>query len=358
MTMPLTQTAMPKVTIAIPTLNRRAYLQLALESAFAQTYGNIEVVVSNNASTDETAGYLATCADPRLRVLHQPKLLRMVENFNACISAATGEYILMLSDDDTIAPSCVEKLLAACLRTGKPLAFCERDFIFEGDVSGAQRDLYNWHKQWLRSQYHASTEVSAEQAIRIGLKYPSYNPVGEPTVTIIKMSLFGELGGFDEALIQLCDHEFWYRVMVKYGAARVPESLAAFRVHAQSATAWNIHEKELRCRVLDPLIIRYRFAFGAHFKPMRDAKVSWKNSLLLRVKCASDAAYAWGKARQASHAEAADSKGRALAEWKAVESLCPGLRILVALGLIINVCREAWMRLSRKVRQPSLAGSG
>jgi glycosyltransferase involved in cell wall biosynthesis len=111
MTKSLSQTAMPRVTIAIPTLNRRAYLQLALESALAQTYGNIEVVVSDNASTDETASYLATCADPRLHILHQPKLLRMVENFNACISAATGEYILMLSDDDLLESNAIEELV-------------------------------------------------------------------------------------------------------------------------------------------------------------------------------------------------------------------------------------------------------
>jgi glycosyltransferase involved in cell wall biosynthesis len=107
----------PKVTIAIPTLNRVGYLQLALKSALAQTYGDIEVLVSNNASTDETASYLASCADSRLRVLHQSTLLSMVENWNACVAAATGEYFLLLSDDDLLEPDAIQELLAGYSET-------------------------------------------------------------------------------------------------------------------------------------------------------------------------------------------------------------------------------------------------
>ncbi len=101
----------PKVTIAIPTLNRLQYLRLALESALAQTYANIEVIVSNNASTDETAAYLASVTDPRLCVLTQTVFLTMVENWNACVRAATGDYFILLSDDDVLETGAIDGLI-------------------------------------------------------------------------------------------------------------------------------------------------------------------------------------------------------------------------------------------------------
>jgi glycosyltransferase involved in cell wall biosynthesis len=103
---------LPKVTVAIPTLNRVEYLRLALECALGQTYGNIEVIVSNNASTDETASYLACCTDPRLKVVTQSTVVKMVENWNSCVSAASGEYFLLLSDDDLLEPEAIEELVA------------------------------------------------------------------------------------------------------------------------------------------------------------------------------------------------------------------------------------------------------
>jgi glycosyltransferase involved in cell wall biosynthesis len=111
------QFARSRVTIAIPTLNRVKYLELALKSALAQTYSEVEVLVSNNASTDGTANYLASCTDSRLRVLNQPTLLSMVENWNACVGSATGEYFLLLSDDDLLEPDAIQELVAGYSET-------------------------------------------------------------------------------------------------------------------------------------------------------------------------------------------------------------------------------------------------
>jgi glycosyltransferase involved in cell wall biosynthesis len=100
-----------KVTVAIPTRNRAHYLRLSLASALAQTYENLEVVVSNNASTDDTAAVLNSIRDARVLVLHQPTLLSMVENWNACVAAATGDYFLMLSDDDLLEPEAIAAMV-------------------------------------------------------------------------------------------------------------------------------------------------------------------------------------------------------------------------------------------------------
>jgi glycosyltransferase involved in cell wall biosynthesis len=105
--------AVPRVTIGIPTYNRAAALRHALASALAQTASGIEVVVSDNASTDET---LAVCeefarSNPQLRILRAPSNAGPTRNFERVLEAAAGEYFMWLGDDDWLDPGCV----AACL---------------------------------------------------------------------------------------------------------------------------------------------------------------------------------------------------------------------------------------------------
>jgi glycosyltransferase involved in cell wall biosynthesis len=86
--------------VAIPTFNRVCLLARAVESAMAQSYEDVEIVVSDNCSQDGTRDYLQTLTDPRIRVLLQLSNGGMVKNWDSCLAQATGEYFLLLSDDD------------------------------------------------------------------------------------------------------------------------------------------------------------------------------------------------------------------------------------------------------------------
>ena len=99
-----------KVSIGIPTYNRSEYLIRAVESAIAQSYPNIEIIVSDNCSTDDTAKRVSDIHDPRVKFLQQTQNLGMTGNFNACLHAATGDLFLMLSDDDLLYRDAVERL--------------------------------------------------------------------------------------------------------------------------------------------------------------------------------------------------------------------------------------------------------
>jgi glycosyltransferase involved in cell wall biosynthesis len=100
----------PTISIGVPTYNRSKYLIRAIESVLSQTYLNIEVIVSDNASTDDTAERVRALSDDRIIFLEQAKNIGMVGNFNACLQAATGDLFLMLSDDDVLNPTCIERL--------------------------------------------------------------------------------------------------------------------------------------------------------------------------------------------------------------------------------------------------------
>jgi glycosyltransferase involved in cell wall biosynthesis len=100
-----------KVTIGIPTYNRVAFLREALTSALTQSYTNLEIIVSVNASTDDTGVFLSGQRDGRLVILSHTENRGMVANWNACLHRATGEYFLLLSDDDILEPNAIAKLL-------------------------------------------------------------------------------------------------------------------------------------------------------------------------------------------------------------------------------------------------------
>jgi glycosyltransferase involved in cell wall biosynthesis len=99
----------PLVTIAIPTFNRAALLRGCIPAVLAQTYDNIEVLVSDNASLDDTANVLREFSDKRIRVLRQETNIGLLPNWNACLAAARGEYVVFVSDDDRISPRFIER---------------------------------------------------------------------------------------------------------------------------------------------------------------------------------------------------------------------------------------------------------
>jgi glycosyltransferase involved in cell wall biosynthesis len=341
---------LPVISVCIPTYNGKEHLADCINSIRSQTFTDFEAVLCDDHSSDGTLEFARQLAggDRRFRFIANPRRLGLVANWNNCVNQARGEWVKFVFQDDTIAPFCLETLLATCLRYGKPFGFGERDFIFAEDSPEILRNSFIDHKRRLLNDYFEGSSISPERAIRIAASDPTHNLVGEPTVTLIKKSVFREVGGFDEALIQLCDAEFWSRAMIRYGAAFVPETLASFRVHSKAATALNHGERAYRAAVLDPLVIWHRFAFGAKFKLMRDPKISGRSGLSLRVGCASLAGLAWRQAGRTPTAALSGSSGGGLAEWKAVKSHCAGLQVLAWLGVVINGCRRVRAKFSRK----------
>ena len=102
------------VTIAIPTYNRAdGYLREALASALNQTYQNIEIIVSDNCSTDNTKAFIKSFSDPRLKYFRHNQNIGANNNFNYCLEQARGDYFVLLHDDDLIDEDFVE----ICMRS-------------------------------------------------------------------------------------------------------------------------------------------------------------------------------------------------------------------------------------------------
>lgn len=117
----------PLVTIAIPTYNRAdAYLRPCLEGALAQTYHDIEIIVADNGSSDETGSVVQSYRDKRIRYYRQPNNIAPNDNFNFCLQQAQGSYFHLLLDDELVDVDFVDVCMQAAggrtdfglLRTG------------------------------------------------------------------------------------------------------------------------------------------------------------------------------------------------------------------------------------------------
>ena len=100
-----------RVTVGIPTINRSNLALRSIQSVLDQTYRDIEVIVSDDASTDDTAERVRAIHDPRLVLFEQKQRLGLVGNFDFCLRHASGEFFLLLGDDDVLLPTAIERLI-------------------------------------------------------------------------------------------------------------------------------------------------------------------------------------------------------------------------------------------------------
>jgi glycosyltransferase involved in cell wall biosynthesis len=103
----------PLVSVGIPTYNRRPLLERAVRSVLAQDHADLELIVSDDASPDDSAAAMAAIDDPRLRFTRQPVNLGHAENYDWVLRQARGEYFMWLADDDWLDPGYVGRCLAA-----------------------------------------------------------------------------------------------------------------------------------------------------------------------------------------------------------------------------------------------------
>ncbi|GAA6621799.1 glycosyltransferase family 2 protein [Scytonema sp. NUACC26] len=125
--------AKPKVSIITPTYNTSRYVEKALESALAQVEQNIEVIVVDDASTDNTVEVVNSFCDPRIKLLVNESHQGPSYSRNRALKEAKGEWIALLDSDDWYAPKRLEKLLQVAEKENADLVADDLYVITEGE---------------------------------------------------------------------------------------------------------------------------------------------------------------------------------------------------------------------------------
>jgi glycosyltransferase involved in cell wall biosynthesis len=209
----------PLVTIGMPTYNRAdTFLRHALKSATGQTYPNIEIVVSDNCSPDDTEGVVKSFNDPRIRYFRQPENIGPVRNPNFCVSQARGDYFFQLHDDDMIDEDFVESCIKAAgcssemgiIQTGVRVIDAEGRIVKEKRNTASGESIEDFFRGWFSgksSWYLCNTMFNAKR--------------------------LNEIGGFPVSQV---DDGMVISRLVNYGVAMVEEVKASFRKHSGEIT--------------------------------------------------------------------------------------------------------------------------
>jgi glycosyltransferase involved in cell wall biosynthesis len=208
---------MVDVSVVIPTHNRSELLKTTLRSVLGQRDVNIEVIVVDDGSTDDTREVVAAIGDDRIQMVGHETPQGVSAARNRGVTEATGEWIAFIDDDDLWAPDKLPRQLEAARRTNKT-------WVYSGVVNVNDR---------LRV-VSGAPPPSPDRMVEL---LPHYNamPGGGSNVAVRKDTLTAA-GPFDSRLHNTEDWEMWLRLASRYPPAWVAEPLLAYRVHTANAS--------------------------------------------------------------------------------------------------------------------------
>ncbi len=158
------------VSVIVPTYNRTRYLREALQSAVKQTYVAVEIIVSDDASSDDVAGVVNALGDPRIHYRRNETNQGMRANFLLAMRAARGKYIATLHDDDAWEEGFLESLVLP-LEEDDDLVVAFSDFaVIDEESRIDQRASSEMTHRWRRDQLAEGTH---RPFCRIGLVWNS-----------------------------------------------------------------------------------------------------------------------------------------------------------------------------------------
>ena len=209
----LEASGLPLVSIVTPSFNQGRFIRRTIDSVVAQTYPNIEYLVVDGASTDETLNVLRSYGDS-VRWVSEPDS-GQTEAINKGLSGLNGEIFAYLNSDDVLMPDAVEKAVAQFLKRPEcDLVYGNADYIDENDaVIGA----------------YPTDDYSLE-----GLLESCF--ICQPAA-FWRARVVGEVGTFDESLKYAMDYDYWIRVATAGCVLHhLDLTLAQSRLHAETKT--------------------------------------------------------------------------------------------------------------------------
>ena len=224
-----------RVTIGIPTINRSKLALRAIRSALSQTYPDVEVIVSDDASTDDTVLRIRETQDARVVLFEQKQRLGLVGNFDFCLRNATGEFFLLLGDDDVLLPTAIERLSAPFLRQDSSAPPASVGVVW---CPCRIADADNAEFWTTEAGPHLESSASTLAALFAGNRGPRLSSILLRTEDAIAV------GGYEAKYGDLCDIGNWGRVaLLRNNVVCIQEPLVQYTNHHGSTTSQSAVEK-------------------------------------------------------------------------------------------------------------------
>jgi glycosyltransferase involved in cell wall biosynthesis len=200
-----------KVSIVLPTYNGAKYLWQSIDSCLNQTYKNIELIIVDDGSVDETPQIIRSYQDERIKYVRHDDNKRLPQALNTGFAISTGEYLTWTSDDNYYAEDAIESMLNL-LQINKAI-----DFVY--------------------ANYYAINDNGAVlQSVNVGPSegLKEYNCIGP--CFLYRRKVYKVLGGYNPQAFLAEDYEYWIRIFKRFRMEKLDKFIYWHRLHPQSLT--------------------------------------------------------------------------------------------------------------------------
>lgn len=227
---------LPLVSICIPNYNNANFIGDAIQSCINQNYPNLEIIVIDNASTDNSWNIISTFKHRNLRIFQNDQNIGMYPNFMKAAEFANGDYIKFICADDWLESNYISRSLTF---------FCHKDVA----IVTSKQTIYSENRKKVIGYRRVPKNIShiaiPSELYRYFLLHT--NPIGNPTKVIMRKCVFDEFSGFDLNIKFCNDYELWMRISKKYHVAFINECLSYERKHENQHTSeYNISGDDIR----------------------------------------------------------------------------------------------------------------
>ncbi|MGE0268326.1 MAG: glycosyltransferase family 2 protein [Candidatus Omnitrophota bacterium] len=219
----------PLVSVVMPTYNHESFIGEAVDSVLNQTYQNLELIVVDNESKDNTSRILSSYRDRRVKYIRCPNNGTIAAPRNFGIQQTTGKYIAFIDSDDVWLPGKLTAQIAALESNGiNGISFCKFKVLSPGTTD---------HGKIIGPKTSILPENLYERLIKA-------NFIVSSSAVVLKKAI-EDVGGFDEDPELRCSEDFdlWLRITRKYKAAYVNEVAGIYRMHGTNQSANDLRLK-------------------------------------------------------------------------------------------------------------------
>jgi glycosyltransferase involved in cell wall biosynthesis len=203
--------ALEKVSIVLPTYNGAKFIQQSIKSCLNQTYKNIELIIVDDGSMDETPEIIKSYDDERIKYIRHNKNKGLALALNAGFSMATGEYLTWTSDDNYYAEDAVESMVVSLCKNKKI------DFVY------ANYYILNEYGKVLQS-----VSVEPSKNLKEG------NCIGP--CFLYRRKVYEVIGAYNPDAFLAEDYEYWIRIFKRFRMQALDKFIYWHRLHPQSLT--------------------------------------------------------------------------------------------------------------------------
>lgn len=213
------------VSVCIPVYNSERTIKTTIESILNQTYKELEIIIVDNCSSDNTWQIINSFFDTRIKKYRNETNIGMVRNWNKCLEYTTGKYIHFLCGDDILTPNCIErKVCLADTDESITLVFSASQVINESDEIVLER-----------RQFKESCVVDGRKLA--SKSFRTKNLYGEPSNVLFRKCILDKNFSFSINMLYAIDWEMWLRLSVIGSVGYINEPLMKYRISKSNATS-------------------------------------------------------------------------------------------------------------------------